>query len=165
MHILLSSGLVTRFEVVASNNPSSSSSPPSQPQQQQPRGVKMRPNRVANKKKQKQQPSVMEIERAIGAGIFRERDVNSGGEGEKANLVDNILKNSVGKNEGSVEKRLRETGEWLLDQTETRTRSAGKQILMTIFVWIIPLWIAGFLVAAGIISLPFHTPFLDDLIS
>ncbi|KAG6391610.1 hypothetical protein SASPL_149366 [Salvia splendens] len=161
MHILLSSGLVTRFEVVASNNPSSSSSPPSQPQQQQPRGVKMRPNRVANKKKQKQQPSVMEIERAIGAGIFRERDVNR----QKANLVDNILKNSVGKNEGSVEKRLRETGEWLLDQTETRTRSAGKQILMTIFVWIIPLWIAGFLVAAGIISLPFHTPFLDDLIS
>ncbi|XP_042035958.1 probable NAD(P)H dehydrogenase subunit CRR3, chloroplastic [Salvia splendens] len=162
MHILLSSGLVTRFEVVASND-SSSSSLPSQPQQQQPRGVKMRPNRVANKKKQKQQPSVMEIERAIGAGIFRERDVNSGG--EKANLVDNILKNSVGKNEGSVEKRLRETGEWLLDQTETTTRSAGKQILTTIFIWIIPMWIAGFLVAAGIIALPFHTPFLDDLIS
>lgn len=77
MHILLSSGLVTRFEVVASNDSSSSSSSsPSQPQQQQPRGVKVRPNRVANKKKQKQQPSVMEIERAIGAGIFRERDVN-----------------------------------------------------------------------------------------
>ncbi|KAG6389856.1 hypothetical protein SASPL_151330 [Salvia splendens] len=160
MHILLSSGLVTRFEVVASND-SSSSSLPSQPQQQQPRGVKMRPNRVANKKKQKQQPSVMEIERAIGAGIFRERDVNR----QKANLVDNILKNSVGKNEGSVEKRLRETGEWLLDQTETTTRSAGKQILTTIFIWIIPMWIAGFLVAAGIIALPFHTPFLDDLIS
>ncbi|KAL1531950.1 putative NAD(P)H dehydrogenase subunit CRR3, chloroplastic [Salvia divinorum] len=164
MHILLSSGSVTKLEVVASND-SSSSSPPSQPQQQQPpRGVKMRPSKLANKKKQKQQPSIMEIERAIGAGIFRERDVNSGG-GERANLVDNILKNSVGKNEGSVEKRLRETGEWLLDQTETTTRSAGKQILMTIFVWIIPLWITGFLVAAGIISLPFHTPFLDDLIS
>lgn len=119
------------------------------------------------KGKQKQQQQILEIERAIGAGIFRDRDVNSeaAAAGEKASLFDNILRNSVGKNEGPVEKRLRETGEWLLHQTETTSRTAGKQILVSIFVWMIPLWISAFLVASGALRLPFNTPFLEDLIS
>ncbi|KAI3466966.1 hypothetical protein Pfo_023629 [Paulownia fortunei] len=116
------------------------------------------------KQKQEQQPSILEIERAIGAGIFRERDINSEAE-EKTSLFDNMLRNSVGKSEGSVEKKLRETGEWLIDQTERTSRSAGKQILMTMFLWIMPMWMFAFLVASGVVQLPFDTPFLVDLLS
>ncbi|XP_022882064.1 probable NAD(P)H dehydrogenase subunit CRR3, chloroplastic [Olea europaea var. sylvestris] len=117
------------------------------------------------KPKQKQrQSSIAEIERAIGAGIFRENDTNRESEGNK-NLFDSILTNSVGKDEGSVEKKLRETGEWIIDQTERTSRSSGKQILMTVFLWVLPMWIVAFLVASGILQLPFSTPFLDDIIS
>ncbi|KAL8034992.1 hypothetical protein ABFX02_12G067800 [Erythranthe guttata] len=114
--------------------------------------------------KQQQPPSVLEIERAIGAGVFRDRD-NYGEEKEetKTSLFDNLLSNSVGKSEGSVEKQLRETGEWLVYQTENTTRSAGKQILVSMFVWVIPMWIFSFLVATGVIPLPFDAPFLKDL--
>ncbi|PIN22144.1 hypothetical protein CDL12_05151 [Handroanthus impetiginosus] len=104
------------------------------------------------------------IERAIGAGIFRDRDVNSEAE-EKTSLFDNLLKNSVGRNEGSVEKKLRETGDWLNRQTQRTSRSAGKQILMSMFVWVLPIWVVAFLVAAGMIELPFITPFLEDIVS
>ncbi|KAL7132297.1 hypothetical protein ABFS83_12G063600 [Erythranthe nasuta] len=116
------------------------------------------------KQPKQQQPSVLEIERAIGAGIFRDRD-NYGEEKEetKTSLFDNLLSNSVGKSEGSVEKQLRETGEWLVYQTENTTRSAGKQILVSMFVWVIPMWIFSFLVAIGVIPLPFDAPFLKDL--
>ncbi|KAK3027666.1 hypothetical protein RJ639_041903 [Escallonia herrerae] len=55
------------------------------------------------------QPSVAEIERAIGAGIFRDRDNNRESD-EKKTLFDAILSNSIGKKEGSAEKKLRETG-------------------------------------------------------
>ncbi|KAL0424625.1 UNVERIFIED_CONTAM: hypothetical protein Sradi_0997300 [Sesamum radiatum] len=76
-----------------------------------------------------------------------------------------MLRNSVGKSEGSVEKKLRETGEWLIERSERASRAAGKQILMGMFVWMIPVWIFAFLVASGMVQLPFDTPFLEDLIS
>ncbi|KAK4409715.1 hypothetical protein Sango_0044500 [Sesamum angolense] len=84
---------------------------------------------------------------------------------EKESLFDNMLRNSVGKSEGSVEKKLRETGEWLIERSERASRAAGKQILMGMFVWMIPVWIFAFLVASGMVQLPFDTPFLEDLIS
>ncbi|KAK9276016.1 hypothetical protein L1049_005547 [Liquidambar formosana] len=87
---------------------------------------------------------------------IRESEVNK-------TLFDVLLSSSIGKSEGPVEKRLRETGEWILDRSEGASRSAGKQILMGMFLWIIPLGIS-LLVASGFIKLPFSTPFLDDLI-
>ncbi|KAL0463465.1 UNVERIFIED_CONTAM: hypothetical protein Slati_0234100 [Sesamum latifolium] len=84
---------------------------------------------------------------------------------EKESYIDNMLRNSVGKSEGSVEKKLRETGEWLIERTERTSRAAGKQILMGMFVWMIPVWIFAFVVASGMVQLPFDTPFLEDLIS
>ncbi|KAK4430319.1 hypothetical protein Salat_1332600 [Sesamum alatum] len=120
--------------------------------------------KVYQKQGQAQQPSILEIERAIGAGIFRDRDTNREAE-EKESLFDNMLRNSVGKSEGSVEKKLRETGEWLIERTKQTSRSAGKQIVMAMFVWMIPVWIFAFAVASGMVQLPFDTPFLEDLIS
>nr|XP_016447633.1 PREDICTED: probable NAD(P)H dehydrogenase subunit CRR3, chloroplastic isoform X2 [Nicotiana tabacum] len=100
---------------------------------------------LQKKKKQNQrQLSVAEIERAIGAGIFRDRDTSREAK-ESKTLFDSILSNS----EGDVEKKLRET---------------GKKILVVVFKWILPLWILAFLVASGMVNLPFSTPFLDDLL-
>lgn len=44
---------------------------------------------------------------------------------ESKTLFDSILSNSVGENEGDVEKKLRQTGEWLIDKTENTSASAG----------------------------------------
>ncbi|XP_017222003.1 probable NAD(P)H dehydrogenase subunit CRR3, chloroplastic [Daucus carota subsp. sativus] len=108
-------------------------------------------------------PSVAEIERAIGAGVFRDRDTD--GDMEQKTLFDTILSNSIGESESSVEKKLRETGEWILEKTEgPSSRSAGKNILKTVFLLILPVWIISFLVAAGFVKLPFATPILDDWI-
>ncbi|KZV28705.1 hypothetical protein F511_12573 [Dorcoceras hygrometricum] len=73
------------------------------------------------KLKRGNQLSVLEVERAIGSGIFRDSDGESDG---RSRLFDNMLGNTVGKSEGSMEKKLRETGEWLVDQTERTSRSA-----------------------------------------
>ncbi|KAM3221898.1 putative NAD(P)H dehydrogenase subunit CRR3, chloroplastic [Capsicum annuum] len=119
---------------------------------------------LEQKKKQNQRKlSVAEIERAIGAGIFRDRDTSRDAK-ESKTLFDSILSNSVGENEGDVEKKLRQTGEWLVDKTENTSASAGKQILLAVFQWILPMWILAFLLASGMLNLPFTTPFLDDLL-
>lgn len=53
---------------------------------------------------------------------------------ESKTLFDTILSNSIGKTEGSVEKKLRETGEWILDKTEgPSSRSAGMLFVLTLF--------------------------------
>ncbi|XP_009599723.1 putative NAD(P)H dehydrogenase subunit CRR3, chloroplastic isoform X2 [Nicotiana tabacum] len=115
---------------------------------------------LQKKKKQNQrQLSVAEIERAIGAGIFRDRDTSREAKESKTSF-DSILSNS----EGDVERKLRETDEWLIDKTEDISASAGKKILVVVFKWILPLWILAFLVASGMVNLPFSTPFLDDLL-
>ena len=41
---------------------------------------------------------------------------------------------------------------------------AGKNVLMFVFQWVIPIWTLSILVASGLIKLPFNTPFLDDLL-
>lgn len=68
--------------------------------------------------------SVAEIERAIGAGIFRDRDTSRNAK-ESKTLFDSILMDSVGENEGDVEKKLRQTGEWLIHKTQPASASAG----------------------------------------
>ncbi|KAI3491864.1 hypothetical protein L1887_43727 [Cichorium endivia] len=121
------------------------------------------PSVPAGKQQKEKKPSVAEIERAIGAGIFRDRDVNRESEQEKT-LFDSILSNSIGRTEGDVEKKLRETGEWIIDKTEGPSRSTGKNILKVVFLWILPLWIVSFLVASGVVKLPFTPQFLEDLL-
>ncbi|XP_034682008.1 probable NAD(P)H dehydrogenase subunit CRR3, chloroplastic [Vitis riparia] len=108
------------------------------------------------------QPSVIQIERAIGAGIFRDRDPR--GSEQNKTLFDLLLSNSIGKTEGSVEKKLRETGEWIIDRAEGTSRSAAKQILMVTFLWVLPTWTLLLLVASGVLKLPFSIPFLENLI-
>nr|GMD05435.1 probable NAD(P)H dehydrogenase subunit CRR3, chloroplastic [Ipomoea batatas] len=66
--------------------------------------------------------------------------------------------------EWPVEKKLREVGEWLLAATETSPDTSSRNILKTVFLWILPMWVLAFLVAARIIQLPFSSPFLDDLL-
>ncbi|PSR88142.1 NAD(P)H dehydrogenase [Actinidia chinensis var. chinensis] len=117
------------------------------------------------RKQQKQkQPSIAEIERVIGAGAFKDRDTTNRDSEQNKSVFDAILSNSVGKTEGSVERKLRETGEWIIDRTERKSNSAGKNILVAVFQWVLPLWILSFLVASGVVKLPFSAPFLDDLI-
>ncbi|XP_059649529.1 probable NAD(P)H dehydrogenase subunit CRR3, chloroplastic [Cornus florida] len=113
---------------------------------------------------QQKQPSVAEIERAIGTGVFRDRDTDDRDSKQSETLFDAILSNTIGKTEGPAEKKLRETGEWIIDKSESVTHSAGKRILVVVFQWILPMWLLAFLVASGIVKLPFSTPFLDDLI-
>ncbi|KAL8471051.1 hypothetical protein ACS0TY_033574 [Phlomoides rotata] len=156
---VLNCNSIIKPQVVASSNDSSSPSP-SPSHNPQLKLNKQQPGKQIYrklKKKKQQQPTVFEIERAIGAGVE--------GEEEKAGLLDNILRNTVGKNEGDVEKKLRETGEWLISRTENTSRSAGKQILVIMFLWVIPLWMCAFVVASGILPLPFHSPFLDSLLN
>ncbi|GMP93508.1 hypothetical protein CsSME_00043291 [Camellia sinensis var. sinensis] len=115
------------------------------------------------KQKQKQ-PSVAEIEKVIGAGVFRDRDTSNRNSEQGKTLFDSIFSNSVGESEGPVERKLRETGEWIIDRTERSSNSIGKNILLAVFQFVLPIWILSFLVASGIVKLPFSTPFLDDLI-
>lgn len=136
-------------------------SPPPPPTNRKP-GVRRMNNAPVPPPKLRQQPSVAEIERAIGAGLFRDRNPRESEQNKT--LFDELLSNSIGKPEGSMEKKLRETGAWMVDQTEGASRSAGKKLLMVVFKWILPIWVLLFLVAYGIIKLPFSTPFLDDLI-
>lgn len=114
------------------------------------------------KKTQKQQPSIIEIERVIGAGRFSDADPKE--LEQRKSVLDGLLPTDGWQVESSVERNLRETGEWIVDQTERRPASAGKSILIAVFKWVLPVWVLMFLVASGAIKLPFGIPFLDDLI-
>ncbi|GAA0148094.1 hypothetical protein LIER_36650 [Lithospermum erythrorhizon] len=82
---------------------------------------------LKQKQVQTQQPSIAEIEKLIGAGVFRDRDTERESELEKT-LFDKMLTNSFGEEEGSVEKQLREAGEWIIHKTETTSQSNGNFI-------------------------------------
>ncbi|KAL3751217.1 hypothetical protein ACJRO7_012096 [Eucalyptus globulus] len=83
---------------------------------------------------------------------------------QRKSVLDGLLPTDGWQVESSVERNLRETGEWIVDQTERRPASAGKSILIAVFKWVLPVWVLMFLVASGAIKLPFGIPFLDDLI-
>ncbi|GMY18258.1 probable NAD(P)H dehydrogenase subunit CRR3, chloroplastic [Fagus crenata] len=122
---------------------------------------------LPRKKKQqqqhkRQQPTIAQIERAIGAGRYRDIDARDLDE-EDMSEFDLASMSFDGKFEGPVEKKLRETGEQLNTWTETEFRASGKNILMFVFQWILPIWTLSVLVASGVIKLPFSTPF-DELI-
>ncbi|CAM8882027.1 unnamed protein product [Rhodiola kirilowii] len=113
-------------------------------------------------KQQLQKPSLAEIERAIGAGQFKDR--NPSEKEENKTMFDSLLLNVMREDDSEMQKKLRETGEWIAEGTENASRSSAKQILTVMFSMIIPL---GFLllVASGIISLPLNSPYLEDLLS
>ncbi|KAI4369064.1 hypothetical protein MLD38_017555 [Melastoma candidum] len=110
---------------------------------------------------QKQQPSVIQLERALGTGAFSKAD--SEDTEPRRSILDGILPVGLGKYESPVEKKLRETGEQIISKTE-RGSFAGKNVLIGMFQWVLPTWILLLLVASGMIKLPFSTPFLDDLL-
>ncbi|KAE8076321.1 hypothetical protein FH972_014982 [Carpinus fangiana] len=145
-------------------------SPPPPPIQTNPTKPLMhttKPTTSLPKKKQqqnkRQSPSIAEIERAIGAGRYRDIDASELKEEEVANF-DFMSMSFTGKFEGPVEKKLRETGEWLVTSTESKFRASGKKIFMFIFQWMLPIWTLSLLMASGVVKLPFSTPFLDDLL-
>ncbi|GLT97925.1 hypothetical protein SLE2022_154670 [Rubroshorea leprosula] len=109
-----------------------------------------------------QQPSIVQIERAIGAGSFR--DADSSDLDRRKTIFDGLLPITTGKFEGAVEKQLRETGEWISSNTEAKFRSSGKIILKFVLKWMLPIWTFSLLVASGVIKLPWTSQFLDDLI-
>ncbi|WRX15106.1 hypothetical protein QQP08_007593, partial [Theobroma cacao] len=130
-------------------------------------------------KQKPQPPSIIQIERAIGAGSFRDADsrhINSqlflsfncfsivDLENRRRTVFDGLLPITGGKFEGEIEKKLRETGEWIGSRTEATFRSSGRRILLVVLQWFLPIWAFSLLVASGVIKLPFSTPLIDDLI-
>ncbi|KAF9674011.1 hypothetical protein SADUNF_Sadunf10G0083400 [Salix dunnii] len=107
-----------------------------------------------------QQLDLMRIERVVGAGSYRdyEKPIDQEKEKEKKKKVSGFME------EGPVERKLRETGEWVTTKTEGGFRSNGKRILMFSFKWALPLYIFMVFVASGVIKLPFSSQFLDDLL-
>ncbi|KAI5394517.1 hypothetical protein KIW84_061244 [Lathyrus oleraceus] len=167
--------VVTNATLPQNPDPSSSSSSSSSPQQTNlPRSKKPSlgptssttsapPNKLPRRPPQ---PSIMQIERALGAGSFRDGEPELKKEKDsdaKKTTMDLFLGQAF---EGVMQKKLRETGEWLGENGETRFRSTKtrKGILVFAFQWMMPIWVLLFLIASGAIKLPFSTPFLDDLL-
>ncbi|CAN6856494.1 hypothetical protein Bca4012_051983 [Brassica carinata] len=115
---------------------------------------------LSRKQRREKKPSIAQIERAFGAGSYRDSE----GEMDMNTVFDELLLGHANKFEGKLEKKLREVGEMFVDRTESKLRSSGKPVLMFTIQWILPIWIVSLLLACGIIKLPFSLPLLDDLI-
>uniref|UniRef100_A0A0F7CZ70 Chlororespiratory reduction 3 n=1 Tax=California macrophylla TaxID=337344 RepID=A0A0F7CZ70_9ROSI len=113
------------------------------------------------KKGSETRPSLIQIERAIGAGRYR--DIDRREEEAKKTEFDGLLPITTGQFETTVEETLRKTGRWLADKTARSSGSAGKGVLLFLFRYILPVWTLLILLGIGVIKLPFNTPFLDDL--
>ncbi|KAF8117067.1 hypothetical protein N665_0012s0079 [Sinapis alba] len=115
---------------------------------------------LPRKQRREKKPSIAQIERAFGAGSYRDSE----GEMDMNTVFDELLLGHANKFEGKLEKKLREVGEMFVDRTESKVRSSGKSVLMFTIQWILPIWIVSLLLACGVIKLPFSLPLLDDLI-
>ncbi|KAG5236784.1 NAD(P)H dehydrogenase [Salix suchowensis] len=123
----------------------------------------LQPPRKKNvQNKLQQQLDLMRIERAVGAGSYRDYEKPIDQEKEKEKKKKKKVSGFM--EEGPVEKKLRETGEWVITKTEGGFRSNGKRILMFSFKWALPIYIFMVFVASGVIKLPFSSQFLDDLL-
>ncbi|KAL2347723.1 hypothetical protein Fmac_001723 [Flemingia macrophylla] len=105
--------------------------------------------------------SVMQMERMVGAGSFRDAEPPPLNVDMRKTVMDLFLGQAI---EGDLQKKIRHTGEWLATNVEPKIRSNRKGILMFIIQWMLPVWAIFLLVAYGAIKLPFSNPFLDDLI-
>ncbi|CAH8266430.1 unnamed protein product [Arabidopsis lyrata] len=112
------------------------------------------------KQRRGNKPSIAQIERAFGAGSYRDSE----GEMDMNTVFDELLLGHANKFESKLEKKLREIGEIFVARTEPKLRSSGKPVLMFTLQWILPIWIMSLLIACGVIKLPFSLPLLDDLI-
>ncbi|KAJ1704553.1 hypothetical protein LUZ63_004332 [Rhynchospora breviuscula] len=120
---------------------------------------KIRPARTSSLQSSKSQPSISEIERAIGVTpdqpVHSPSDINS-------SIMDFLGKTPIGR-EGPAEKALREAAEKFTDHAEAHTASAHRFVL-ELFIKMLPLYILAMAVASGWIKLPFDVPFIDELI-
>ncbi|CAJ1932516.1 unnamed protein product [Sphenostylis stenocarpa] len=107
-------------------------------------------------------PSVMQMQRILGAGSFRDTEpAPLPGSDMRKTVMDLFLGQAI---EGRVQKKIRETGEWLDANAESKITSSRKTILLIMVQWMLPIWTILLLIASGAIKLPFSNPFLDDLL-
>ncbi|KAK4747062.1 hypothetical protein SAY87_026099 [Trapa incisa] len=152
----------------SSSSPRRTSPPPETPIVPRPRRIRTHPGQSPKKRTGlsqpgREQPTVIQIERAIGTGVFRDNDpldFNA-----RRSVFDGIIPGPSRKFETTVERKLRETGEWLVSQSERRPNSAGKTVLVAMFQWLLPTWVLLLLGTSGVVKLPFDIPFLSDLTS
>ncbi|XP_037495092.1 probable NAD(P)H dehydrogenase subunit CRR3, chloroplastic isoform X2 [Jatropha curcas] len=88
---------------------------------------KTRPRIRQRQSKLQQQLNLIRIERAVGAGSYRDSDPTGSEERDRDSIFKGLLPNSAGALESPVEKKLRETGEWIVDKSEGEFRSSGKK--------------------------------------
>uniref|UniRef100_A0A1D1YBC2 Complement C2 n=1 Tax=Anthurium amnicola TaxID=1678845 RepID=A0A1D1YBC2_9ARAE len=113
------------------------------------------------KRQRRQQPSVMEVQRAVGVAGGDDR---ADGGNRPASVLDFFASTPIGQAESPAEKKLREAAEWVVERTEARGL-LGQRILMVVCLSVLPVWVFLLLVASGLIKLPFSLPFMDDLLS
>ncbi|KAJ6312698.1 hypothetical protein OIU76_011599 [Salix suchowensis] len=90
----------------------------------------LQPPRKKNvQNKLQQQLDLMRIERAVGAGSYRDYEKPIDQEKEKEKKKKKKVSGFM--EEGPVEKKLRETGEWVITKTEGGFRSNGTTFLVT----------------------------------
>ncbi|TKY69271.1 NAD(P)H dehydrogenase subunit CRR3 [Spatholobus suberectus] len=122
----------------------------------------LRRNRVRNGPPK---PAVMQMERIVGAGSFRDTEPPPLRPLRDSDMRKTVMDLFLGQAmEGAVQKKMREAGEWLATNAEPKILSSRKGILMFMFQWMLPIWAVLLLVAHGAIKLPFSNPFLDDLL-
>ncbi|CAH2045876.1 unnamed protein product, partial [Thlaspi arvense] len=161
------SGSIFSMSRASTTMASLANDPPSSPLPSKPtkkptnvRTVTGNQNQQLRRQRRDKKPSIAQIERAFGAGSYRDSE----GEMDMNTVFDELLLGHANKFEGKLEKKLREIGEIFVDRTESKLRSSGKPVLMFTIQWILPIWILSLLVACGVIKLPFSLPLLDDLI-
>ncbi|KAJ3709293.1 hypothetical protein LUZ61_012998 [Rhynchospora tenuis] len=122
-------------------------------------GSKPKPTRTSSLQSTKSQPSISEIERAIGVPpdqpVHSPSHINS-------SIMD-LLENSPIGREGPAEKALREAAEKFTLHAEAHTASAHRFVL-ELFLKMLPIYVLAMAVASGWIKLPFDVPFIDELI-
>ncbi|CAL9167822.1 unnamed protein product [Musa hybrid cultivar] len=116
--------------------------------------------RVNGSPPRKQQPSVAEVQKAIGVvdDPFRSPDGASSSSSSSSPFLGFL------QDESPAERKLRKAAEWVVDSTEAQAQS-GQRILLLVCLNILPVWLLLLLVASGVIKLPFDLPFWNDLIS
>ncbi|KAH0845309.1 hypothetical protein HID58_090511 [Brassica napus] len=116
---------------------------------------------LSRKQRREKKPSIAQIERAFGAGSYRDSE----GEMDMNTVFDELLLGHANKFEGKLEKKLREVGEMFVDLTESKLRSSGKETSFAVYNSMDTSYMdCVSALACGIIKLPFSLPLLDDLI-
>ncbi|KAJ4841297.1 hypothetical protein Tsubulata_030576, partial [Turnera subulata] len=80
--------------------------------------------------KLQQKYTIIKFERAIGASSYR--DSEPGGTERRHSVLQGLLPNSDDMMKTMAEKKMRETGQWLVDNTEEGFRSNGTHIYICV---------------------------------